>query len=82
MFTSYHERGEKSIENQEKPKRKTHTSTDVKRRYNEKVYAQYTISIRKSEDPEIVEAIEAAKSAGISANEAVKQLLRAGLANK
>ena len=31
----------------EKQKRKTHTSTDVKRRYNEKVYDRISLSVPK-----------------------------------
>ncbi len=46
LFTSYHERGEKSIENQEKPKRKTHTSSEVKRRYNAKTYTRIALDVR------------------------------------
>lgn len=30
-----------------KPKRKTHTSSEVKMRYNKKTYAQINISVRK-----------------------------------
>ena len=47
LFTSYHERSWKSIENQEKPKRKTHTSNEVKKRYNDKTYDRITIVVRK-----------------------------------
>ena len=46
LFTSYHERGEKSIENQEKPKRKTHTSSEVKRRYHAKTYTRIALAVR------------------------------------
>ena len=46
LFTSYHERGEKSIENQEKPKRKTHTSWQVKARYNAKAYRSFSTRIK------------------------------------
>lgn len=35
-----------SIAEQEKPKRKTHTSTAVKRRYNEKHYKKFQADIK------------------------------------
>ncbi|MDR2513819.1 MAG: hypothetical protein LBD02_01260 [Christensenellaceae bacterium] len=35
---------------EERPKRKTHTSTEVKRRYNQKTYDQFNFSLRK-DDP-------------------------------
>lgn len=32
---------------EEAPKRKTHTSTEVKRRYNQKTYSQIIVSVNK-----------------------------------
>lgn len=76
MFTSYHERGEKSIENQEKPKRKTHTSNEVKKRYNDKTYQQYALKLRKLEDADLIARIEAEKAKGFGTTEAIKRLLK------
>ena len=60
----------------DKPKRKTHTSSEVKARYNSKTYQQYTVSFRKEEDADVIEAIEAERATGKSAAEAVKSLIR------
>lgn len=58
-----------------RPKRKTHTSTEVKARYNAKTYKQYTISFRKVEDAATIEKIEAERAKGLSAAEAIKRLI-------
>ena len=34
------------MDNQEKPKRKTHTSSEVKRRYNAKTYKRFSADIK------------------------------------
>ena len=41
--------------------RKTFTSTDVKRRYNEKTYKRIILYLRYDEDAELLEFIEANK---------------------
>lgn len=37
---------------------KTHTSTEVKRRYNEKTYKRVTLYLRYDEDADIIDFIE------------------------
>ena len=54
LFTSYHERSEKSIENSEKVKRKTSTSWQVKARYNAKAYRSFSTRIK----PELSDRID------------------------
>ena len=66
----------KSIENQEKPKRKTHTSTEVKKRYNDKTYKSYSLNLRKLEDADLIARIEAEKAKGFGTTEAIKRLLK------
>ena len=44
--------------NKLKSKRKTFTSSAVKKRYNDKTYQKYTISLRKIEDAPIINFIE------------------------
>lgn len=58
-----------------KPKRKTHTSSEVKARYNAKTYKQYTFSLRKVEDAAMIEKIEAERAKGYSTSEAIKNLI-------
>lgn len=60
----------------EKPKRKTTTSTAVKARYNAKTYKRYAVSFRLCEEAEIIELIEQKKAQGLSASEAIKQLIK------
>ena len=60
---------------QEKPKRKTHTSSAVKARYNKKTYKQYGLTLRKVEDAAIIEKIEAEKAKGFTTSEAIKRLI-------
>lgn len=76
LFTSYHERGEKSIENQEKPKRKTHTSNEVKSRYAAKTYNRLMLTLRKVEDTDIIAMIDAERAKGYQTSEAIKNLIR------
>ena len=59
-----------------KPKRKTHTSTAVKQRYNNKTYNQYSIKLRKVEDADLIALIEAEKAKGLSATETIKRLIQ------
>ena len=42
-------------------KRKTTTSTEVKRRYNEKTYRRYQFYLRQEEDAQLIDFIEANK---------------------
>lgn len=56
----------------EKPKRKTHTSTAVKRRYNVKAYSPWNCQIKKAEFEEI-ETLR--KSMGLSRPEFLKALV-------
>lgn len=70
------ERDVKSIENAEKPKRKTHTSSEVKKRYNDKTYKAYTLNLRKCEDADLIARIEAEKEKGFGTTEAIKRLLK------
>lgn len=58
-----------------KPKRKTFTSTEVKTRYNKKTYAQYNIKLRKVEDAETITKIESLKAQGYGTTEAIKKLI-------
>ena len=50
------------------------TSTEVKARYNEKTYKQYTFSLRKDTDIEIIDYIESQKAQGLSAADIIRQL--------
>lgn len=65
-----------NIANSEKPKRKTHTSTEVTSRYHRKTYQQYAIRFRKIEDADCVEYIESEKSKGYTPSEVFKRLIR------
>ena len=56
--------------------RKTTTSTEVKKRYNDKTYERYAIALRKIEDADIIELIEAEKAKGFQTTEAIKNLIR------
>lgn len=55
--------------------RRTHTSNEVKLRYNQKTYTQYTIKLRKVDDAEVIELIEAEKQKGFGTTEAIKNLI-------
>ena len=63
----------------EKPKRKTHTSSEVKMRYMKKTYAQYAVKLRRDSDQDVIDAIEKLKAEGINTSAAVIQLIRRGL---
>ncbi len=58
-----------------KPKRKTHTSSAVKSRWNAKTYQQYGIKLRKVEDAALIAMIEAEKAKGYGTTEAIKNLI-------
>lgn len=55
--------------------RRTHTSNEVKLRYNQRTYTQYTIKLRKVDDAEVIELIEAEKQKGFGTTEAIKNLI-------
>lgn len=66
-----------------KPKRKTVTSSDVKRRYNQKTYFQTTVSFRYDRDAVLISAIESRQQAeGLSVSEAVRALLYDAISGK
>ena len=68
------ERRCKSIDDQKK--RKTHTSNEVKARYNAKTYQRLVLSLRKDKDQDIIEKIEAERAQGLGTSEAIKKLIR------
>lgn len=57
-------------------KRKTHTSNEVKLRYNKKTYKNYNVNLRVVEDSEIIKLIEDEKAKGIGTTEAFRNLLK------
>lgn len=59
----------------EKPKRKTHTSTAVKSRYNSKAYCRYLFTLRNVEDAELIAAVEAQRLPGMSDSALIKAIL-------
>ena len=59
-----------------KPKRKTFTSNEVKKRYNDKTYASYTLRFRKKEDADIIDLIESGKEHNIAPSETIRRLIR------
>ena len=67
------------MENQEKLKRKTHTSNEVNQRYKKKTYDRILVSFRKVDDADILAAISAKKAEGMQTSDAVKALIRDGL---
>ena len=60
---------------EERKKRKTYTSSEVKKRYNDKTYKKYSINLRKVEDSDIIRLIEAEKEKGFGTTEAIKNLI-------
>ena len=56
------------------PKRKTHTSNEVKKRYNDKTYRQYGLKFRNDEDAELIAYLERRKSEGVLPSEVVREL--------
>ena len=57
-------------------KRKTHTSNEVKKRYNDKTYQYYKINLRKNDDAELIQYIEEQKKNGVSPSETLRQLFK------
>ena len=56
-------------------KRKTYTSSAVKKRYNDKTYRSYHLTLRMDSEGELIEKLDALISAGMSQSEAIKTLL-------
>lgn len=61
---------------EEGKKRKTYTSSEVKKRYNDKTYKKYSINLRKVEDSEIISLIESEKEKGFGTTDAIKNLIQ------
>ena len=61
---------------EETTKRKTHTSNEVKLRYNKKTYKNYNVNLRVVEDAEIIKLIEDEKAKGTNTTEAFRNLLK------
>lgn len=61
-----------SIADQEKPKRKTHTSSEVKARYNAKTYDRIQIVVRKEKAQQYKEKC---KELGISYSQPLHQAI-------
>lgn len=63
---------------EQKPKRKTHTSSAVKMRYNAKTYRKFTLTLRmdNSEDAVLIDAIDRHIVNGRSQSEAIKAIMR------
>ena len=61
-----------------KPKRKTHTSSAVKMRYNAKTYRKFTLTLRMDnpEDAVLIDAIDRHIVNGRSQSEAIKAIMR------
>ena len=57
-------------------KRKTHTSSEVKARYNKKTYKNYHTNLRIHEDADVIDMIEKEKSQGYATTEAIKRLIK------
>lgn len=57
-------------------KRKTHTSNEVKKRYNDKTYTRFQVSLRKDEDADLIAYIEEQKASGASVTEAIRKLYK------
>ncbi len=62
----------------QKPKRKTHTSSAVKMRYNAKTYRKFTLTLRVDNpaDAELIDAIDREIINGRSQSEAIKAIMR------
>ena len=54
---------------------KTHTSTEVKQRYNKKTYNRYYIAFRKEDDRKLIEYIEARQAGGAATTEIFREAL-------
>lgn len=63
---------------EQKPKRKTHTSSAVKMRYNAKTYRKFTLTLRMDNpaDAALIDAIDREIVNGRSQSEAIKAIMR------
>ena len=60
----------------EKPKRKTYTSTAVKKRYHEKTYKQFTVRLRYDADADLIAYVEARQAENISPTDLFRTIPR------
>ena len=72
LVTVYTRREGKSIEN----KRKTFTSSEVKKRYNDKTYKRYHLTLRLDTDSELIAKLDEIIASGKSQSDAVKELIQ------
>lgn len=63
---------------EQRPKRKTHTSSAVKMRYNAKTYRKFTLTLRVDNpaDADLIAAIDAHLVNGMSQSDAIKSIMR------
>lgn len=67
----------------ENAKRKTHTSSAVKMKYNKKTYFEARATLRRDRDAVLISAIEARQQAeGLTVSEAVRALLYDAISGK
>lgn len=57
-------------------KRKTFTSSAVKKRYNDKTYKHYSINFRYDSDAELIAFIEAGRETGAAPSDTLRALFR------
>lgn len=57
-------------------KRKTFTSSEVKKRYNDKTYKRYNLTLRLDTDSELIAKLDEIIASGKSQSDAVKELLK------
>lgn len=57
-------------------KRKTHTSSEVKARYNNKTYVQYGVKFRKADDADVIDYVESEKRKGKNTSDIFKEAIR------
>lgn len=67
---------------QEKAKRKTYTSSAVKKKYNDKTYQRYSINLRKLEDEDCINYLLEEQKKGYSVVETFKRLIRQEIIGK
>jgi len=51
------------------------TSNEVKKRYADKTFKKYVLTLRKKENAELIAKIEFLKAKGLSISEIIKQLI-------
>lgn len=57
-----------------KPKRKTKTSKEVKKRYEDKTYKRFVVRLRHDTDQELIDYIEAEQSKGVGTSEIFRKI--------